>query len=142
MSGAFTAELYGSARFASLGFLSFSGVMVCTSNPTFNVPFTTLCGFGYAGLSPRPPLTSPPAKGGGVGVGAATLTCTSINCKEHLAGTEKGWFVQVGTGYYFHEGGPGGSGSCQGVGAGFELGLGGGGFKCKTWTGPSIGGVK
>jgi hypothetical protein len=27
------------------------------------------------------------------------------------------------------------------AGVGFELGLGGGGFKCNTWIGPSIGGV-
>ncbi|MGB8589861.1 MAG: RHS repeat-associated core domain-containing protein [Candidatus Acidiferrales bacterium] len=142
VSGAATAELYASARFAGLGFLSFSGVMICTSNPTFNVPFTTVCGFGNAGLSPRPPLTSPPAKpiGVGVGLGGAALTCTGIHCKENLAGTEGGWYAQVGPAYYFKEGGSGGS--CQGVGVGFELGLGGGGFKCKTWTGPSIGGVQ
>jgi RHS repeat-associated protein len=144
VSGAVTAEAYASARFAGGGGLLFSGVMICTSNPTFNVPFTTLCGFGSVGLSPLPPLTSPPAKpvGVGGGLGGAALTCTGINCKENLAGTEGGWFAQVGPAYYFHEGGPGGSGSCQGVGVGFELGLGGGGFKCKTWTGPSIGGVK
>jgi hypothetical protein len=86
----------------------------------------------------------PPAKpiGVGGGLGGAALTCTGIHCKENLAGTEGGWFAQVGPAYYFHEGGPGGNGSCGGVGVGFELGLGGGGFKCKTWTGPSIGGVK
>ena len=144
VSGSVTAEAYASARFAGGGGLLFAGVMICTSNPTFNVPFTTLCGFGNVGLSPRPPLTSPPAKpiGVGGGLGGAALTCTGIHCKENLAGTEGGWFAQVGPAYYFHEGGPGGNGSCQGVGVGFELGLGGGGFKCKTWTGPSIGGVK
>jgi RHS repeat-associated protein len=144
VSGAVTAEAYASARFAGGGGLLFAGVMICTSNPTFNVPFTTLCGFGNVGLSPRPPLTSPPAKpiGVGGGLGGAALTCTGIQCKENLAGTEGGWYAQVGPAYYFHEGGPGGSGSCSGVGVGFELGLGGGGFKCKTWTGPSIGGVQ
>jgi RHS repeat-associated protein len=62
VSGAVTAEAYASARFAGGGGLLFAGVMICTSNPTFNVPFTTLCGFGNVGLSPRPPLTSPPGK--------------------------------------------------------------------------------
>jgi RHS repeat-associated protein len=144
VSGAVTAEAYASARFAGGGGLGFFGVMICTSNPTFNVPFATACGFGNVGLSPRPPLTSPPAKpiGVGGGLGGAALTCTGIQCKENLAGTEGGWYAQVGPAYYFHEGGPGGSGSCSGVGVGFELGLGGGGFKCKTWTGPSIGGVQ
>jgi RHS repeat-associated protein len=144
VSGSVTAEAYASARFAGGGGLLFAGVMICTTNPTFNVPFTTLCGFGNVGLSPRPPLTSPPAKpiGIGWGLGGAALTCTGIHCRENLAGTEGGWFAQVGPAYYFKEGGPGGIGSCQGVGVGFELGLGGGGFKCKTWIGPSIGGVK
>ena len=144
VSAAVTAEAYASARFAGGGGLGFFGVMICTSNPTFNVPFATACGFGNVGLSPRPPLTSPPAKpiGVGGGLGGAALTCTGIQCKENLAGTEGGWYAQVGPAYYFHEGGPGGSGSCSGVGVGFELGLGGGGFKCKTWTGPSIGGVQ
>ncbi len=143
MSGAVTAEAYASARFAGGGLLLFSGVMICPSNPTFNVPFTTLCGFGNVGLSPRPPLTSPPAKpiGIGGGLGGAAFSCSGMRCKEDLAGTESGWFAQVGPAYYFQEGVSGGGG-CKGAGVGFELGLGGGGFKCKTWTGPSIGGMK
>ncbi len=143
ISGAVTAEAYASARFIGGGGLLFAGVMICTSNPTFNVPFTTLCGFGSAGLSEPPPLTGPPAEpiGIGGGLGGAAFSCTGIHCKEDLGGREGGWFAQVGPAYYFREGVSGGGG-CQGAGVGFELGLGGGGFKCKTWTGPSIGGVK
>ena len=142
VSGAVTAEAYASLRFAGGGGLLFAGVMICTSNPTFNVPFVTLCGFGSAGLTQPPPLTGPPAKpvGVGGGLGGAALTCTGARCRENLAGSEGGWFAQVGPAYYFKEGGAGG-GSCQGAGVGFELGLGGGGFKCNTWIGPSIGGV-
>jgi RHS repeat-associated protein len=143
VSGAVTAEGYANARFGALGGLSFSGVLICTSNPTFNVPFTTVCGFGFVGLSPRPPLTSPPAKpvGVGGGLGGAAFGCTGVRCKEDFNGWEGGKFYQVGPFSYFSENAPGGGG-CKGVGAGFELGLGGGGFKCYTFTGPSIGGVK
>lgn len=141
-SGAVTGELYGNIKVASAGGLLFAGVFICMSNPTFNVPFVTLCGFGTVALSPRPPLTDRPARpwGGGGGLGGAAFTCKGVRCREELAGPEAGWFAQVGPAYYFKEGG--GNSSCQGAGVGFELGLGGGGFKCNTWIGDSIGGVK
>ena len=137
VTGSFTGEAYASVGVASAGGIVFTGVFICTSNPTFNVPFYTVCGFGSGGLSPRPPLTKAPKKliGGGAGVGAAGLTCTGMHCKEDLQGTENGWFAQVGPAYYFRENGASG-GKCQGVGAGFDFGLSLGGFKCTTSTSP------
>ena len=138
ISGSATAEAYGSLKVASAGGLLWAGVFVCPSNPTFNVPFISLCGGGSIGISARPPLTSPPTKlwGGGAGLGGAFITCSGVHCRENLAGTEKGHFYQVGPAYYFKEGGVGEG--CKGAGAGFDFGLAFGAFKCKTWIGDSV----
>lgn len=138
VSGALTFEAYGSAGPVNAGGLVFSGVFICTSNPTFNLPFYTLCGFGSGGLTPRPPLTSPPSKpfGGGVGAGGAVITCTGAKCREDMEGVEGGGFGQVGPFYGFYEGTSSGV-SCYGGGGGFDFGLSLGGFKCKTYIGNS-----
>ena len=140
ISGAFTAEAYGNVKIATGGGLAFTGVFICPSNPTFNVPFYTLCGFGYIGLSPRPPLTARPARpwGGGVGAGVGAFTCSGIKCREDLAGKEGGWYAQLAFGWYFQESTVTGGG-CKGAGAGAEFGLGLGGFKCKTYIGDPAG---
>jgi RHS repeat-associated protein len=138
VSGALTFEAYGSAGVASVGGLVFAGVFMCTSNPSFNLPFYTVCGFGSGGLSPRPPLTSPPKKlfGGGAGAGGAIVRCTGATCREDMEGPETGGFVQVGPFYGFKEGGASGV-SCYGGGGGFDFGLSLGGFKCTTQVGKS-----
>jgi hypothetical protein len=137
-SGALTFELYGNIKIATDGGLVFAGVLVCTSNATFNVPFVTGCGSYGVGISPRPPLTQAPAKpyGGGADAGAAVFGCRGINCKEDLAGPEQGKFLQIGPAYGFTEGTSSGGG-CGGIGAGFEAGLGLGKFSCYTWIGMS-----
>ncbi len=138
VSGALTFEAYASAGVASAGGLVFAGVFMCTSNPSFNLPFYTVCGFGGAGLSPRPPLTSPPKKlfGGGAGAGGAIVRCTGATCREDMEGPETGGFVQLGPFYGFKEGGASGV-SCYGGGGGFDFGLSLGGFKCTTQVGKS-----
>ena len=138
VSGALTFEAYATAGPFNAGGLVFSGVFVCSSNPTFNVPFYTLCGFGGGGLSPRPPLTSPPKKpiGGGIGAGGAVVTCNGAKCREDMYGTEGGKFIQIGPFYGFKEGTSSGV-SCTGFGGGFDFGLNLGGFKCKTFIGQS-----
>lgn len=140
ISGAFTAEGYGSAGWgaANLGGLAFAGVFICTSNPTFNVPFYTLCGFGSVGLHQRPPLTKkqPRFFGGDIGAGGGVLTCNAAKCREDLAGPEEGQFYQAGPISYFSEATTSGA-SCKGVTGGFEFGLAYGGFKCSTQIGNS-----
>ena len=143
VSGAVAGEAGFRLGFLGGGGSLFAGVFVCTSNPTFNVPFVTVCGYGAALLTPRPPLTMAPRGffGVGAGLGGAGLTCSGITSRQGLAGSEGGWFVQVGPGYYFRERGAGGGG-CQGAGVELGLGLGGGGLGCKTYIGDSIGGAK
>jgi RHS repeat-associated protein len=138
VSGALTFEAYASAGPASAGGLVFTGVFICPSNPTFNLPFYTVCGFGSGGLSPRPSLTSPPTKpyGGGAGAGGAVIYCSGAKCREDMEGTEGGRFGQVGPFYGFQEGNASGV-SCYGGGGGFDFGLSLGGFKCTTQTGHS-----
>ena len=137
VSGALTFEAYGSAGPASAGGLVFSGVFICPSNPSFNLPFYTVCGYGGAGLPPRPPLTKPKKFfGGGIGAGGAVVRCTGAPCREDMEGTEKGGFVQIGPFYGFKEGGASGV-SCYGGGGGFDFGLNFGGFKCTTQVGQS-----
>ncbi len=134
-----------------VGGLVFGGVFVCPSNPTFNVPFVTICGAAGPGFQPkwlanllrRPPTPKPGKSGkGGVGLsstlGAAGLRCTGVTCREGLAGTESGFFVEVGPAFGFRETGP--SGSCKGGGValGEEADVSVGYFKCKTFLGESI----
>jgi hypothetical protein len=67
--------------------------------------------------------------------------CTGIKCRENLEGSEGGSYAQLGFFWAFKEGTASGGG-CKGGGAGFEFGLGLGGFKCKTFIGDSWGGIK
>src|SRR5206468_1059874 len=132
------------------GGLAFAGVFVCTSNPTFNVPWYTLCGqgFGARGIKdvpiPLPKIPGLPASlgsalgkvKGGAGAGGGVLRCKGATCREDLKGPEGGGFVMVGPVFVFREGTGSGS-TCTGGGleggAGFAIG----GFGCWTSIGQS-----
>jgi hypothetical protein len=116
-----------------VGALSFTGILLCTSNLSFNVPFTTVCSYASAGPK-KPGLKT----GASAGLGGAGFGCSGFPCREDLAGEESGFFAQVGPVYVFREGVPG-KGGCTGVGAGAGGGVfAGGGFTCRTFIGPSL----
>ena len=128
------------------GGLVFSGIFICTSNPTFNVPWTSFCGQGYVGKkfpskggapSPKAPATNRSFKPG-YGFGGGFIRCTGYKCKEDLGGGEGGGFFQAGSVFAFGESSTSHSGGCQGIGV--ELGDGwyGGGFGCYTVLGKSL----
>jgi RHS repeat-associated protein len=125
------------------GFL-FAGVFICTSNPTFNVPWVTLCSGGWGG---KDQVTKgffgelnkwKWAKGGFAGgVGGAGVACAGFYCKEDLAsGVEWGGFFQGGPMFVFGE--HSADGFCGGIGAGPDVGMYAGGFGCKTFIGNSV----
>jgi hypothetical protein len=124
------------------GALVFVGVLICPSNPYFNVPFYTYCGFGGAGKELGSSVNRLRYKGpGGVsgGVAGAGFRCSGIKCREDLAGPESGLFGQIGPVFGFHETTSSG-GHCDGFGAGPDVGIFGGVFRCTTIIGESIGG--
>jgi RHS repeat-associated protein len=123
-----------------VGGIVFSGVFICPSNPYFNVPFTSFCGFG---AGPSKPHGVPTTSGGGAGaeVGVAGITCVGYKCREDLEGAEFGGFVQTGPAFGFGELGGGGKG-CWGAGVGEGGGFALGGLACKTVIGDSLGGVQ
>lgn len=150
-SGVAVGDAYFKVGPLRVGGVVFAGVFVCSSNPTFNVPWVTLCGQGFGGKGihdvpiPKPNIPLIPggklgtALGslrGGAGVGGAYLRCSGMKCREDLAGGELGGFIQIGPGFGFGEGGS--HGSCFGggveAGAGFSIG----GFGCNTWIGKSL----
>jgi len=150
VSGFFAADAY--VRFGPIrvGGLAFAGVFVCTSNPTFNVPWYTLCGQGFSGVGlpkespiPMPKIPGLPAsvgnaigklKGGG-GAGGGFVRCKGAPCREDLSGPEGGGFAMVGTLFGFREGT--GGATCTGLGAEAGAGFAVGGFGCRTSIGRS-----
>jgi len=134
------------------GGLVFSGVFLCRSNPTFNVPWVSGCGQGFAGKKmPEPKAPEPrvpvPSKGGkrgtggfgaDAGVGGAFIRCRGYKCKEDLGGWESGKFLQTGPVFSFKEHSSSGEGTCSGIGVDAPGGFYYGGFACYTWLGDSL----
>ncbi len=127
----------GSAGLAELGFalgkvtfggLVFAGVLVCTSSPSVNIPYVSLCGFGGGQAEPH---KKSKCFGAGAEVGAAPfMKCSGYTCSQNPSGTEWGGYLSIGPVFGFKEGTS--SSGCWGVG-----GASGGGLAlgCHTWVG-------
>ncbi len=143
-SGAGVAEGSMQSGPFALGGIVFAGIMICPSNPYFNVPFVTICAAGLFGNTyPSKGFQKPGTHFGGAGIGGGVaggaIRCSGFPCREDLEGDEDGTLVQIGPVWGFHEGTASG-GSCTGVGGGPDVGLYVGSFACRTYIGKSIGG--
>src|SRR4029077_21176842 len=119
---------------------------LCRSNPTFNVPWISFCGQGFAGKkapapkdkSPNAPVPGKGRKNWDRGVGGGFIRCRGIKCTEGLGGLESGKFLETGPVFSFKESPNSGEGTCSGIGVEMGGGYYYGVFGCITTLGDSL----